>query len=83
LIAPIQSLMQAVPSREQLEQLTRTLRLGQDLEPEKLIVWLAEHGYNRLEQGSAGDFAVRGGTSTSISGDFETRATPPASARSG
>jgi transcription-repair coupling factor (superfamily II helicase) len=62
LVAPIQSLMQSVPGRKQLEQLIRTIKTGQELEPEKLIVWLSEHGYNRLEQVEVpGDFAVRGG----------------------
>ncbi len=61
-VAPIQSLMQAVPSQAQLKQLVRQISVGQELEPEKLIVWLAEHGYNRLEQVEVpGDFAVRGG----------------------
>lgn len=73
LVAPIQSLMQAVPSRDQLSQLIRTLKPGQELEPEKLIVWLAEHGYNRLEQVEVpGDFAVRGGIiDVYLPGDFE------------
>src|SRR5205807_7143731 len=48
LVAPIHALMQSVPSRQQLNQLMLTVRPGQDLEPEKLIVWLSEHGYNRL-----------------------------------
>jgi transcription-repair coupling factor (superfamily II helicase) len=62
LIAPIQALMQAVPSRNQLQQLMLTLKPGMALEPEKLIVWLSEHGYNRLDQVEVpGDFAVRGG----------------------
>jgi hypothetical protein len=62
LVAPIQGLMQSVPSRGQMKELTRELRAGQKLEPEKLIVWLSEHGYNRLEQVEVpGDFAVRGG----------------------
>jgi transcription-repair coupling factor (superfamily II helicase) len=62
LIAPIQALMQPVPARSQLEHIIRIVKVGQDLEPEKLIVWLAEHGYNRLEQVEVpGDFAVRGG----------------------
>jgi transcription-repair coupling factor (superfamily II helicase) len=62
LIAPIQALMQSVPSRQQLDLLIRTLKPDQDLEPEKLIVWLSEHGYNRLDQVEVpGDFAVRGG----------------------
>jgi transcription-repair coupling factor (superfamily II helicase) len=62
LIASIQSLMQSVPSPGQLQQLMLALQTGQKLEPEKLIVWLAEHGYSRLEQVEVpGDFAVRGG----------------------
>jgi transcription-repair coupling factor (superfamily II helicase) len=62
LVAPVQALMQSVPSRQQLDLLIRTLKPGQELEPEKLIVWLSEHGYNRLDQVEVpGDFAVRGG----------------------
>src|SRR4051794_32266889 len=62
LVAPIQSLMQSVPSVQQLQHLIRTLKPGDELEPEKLIVWLADHGYNRLDQVEVpGDFAVRGG----------------------
>jgi transcription-repair coupling factor (superfamily II helicase) len=62
LVAPIQALMQSVPSRQQLDILIRGLKPGQELEPEKLIVWLSEHGYNRLDQVEVpGDFSVRGG----------------------
>ncbi len=62
LVAPIQALIQAVPARQQLSQFVRTIRTGEQLEPEKLIVWLSEHGYSRLEQVEVpGDFAVRGG----------------------
>ena len=62
LVAPIQAAMQAVPSVGQLKQLMRTVATGETLEPEKLIVWLSEHGYNRLDQVEVpGDFAVRGG----------------------
>src|SRR3954469_10697748 len=41
LVAPVQALMQSVPSKKQLGQLIRTLRPGDELEPEKLIVWLS------------------------------------------
>jgi transcription-repair coupling factor (superfamily II helicase) len=62
LIASIQALMQSVPSRKQLGELILNLRAGQALEIEKLIVWLSEHGFNRLDQVEVpGDFAVRGG----------------------
>jgi transcription-repair coupling factor (superfamily II helicase) len=73
IVAPIQALMQPVPSKKQLSELVRELRPGQALEPEKLIVWLSEHGYNRLEQVEVpGDFAVRGGiVDVYIPGEFE------------
>src|SRR5688572_26084695 len=62
LITPIQALMQAVPAKSELGNLVRTLKVGDELEPEKLIVWLADHGYQRLDQVEVpGDFAVRGG----------------------
>ncbi|MGH7213823.1 MAG: transcription-repair coupling factor, partial [Tepidisphaeraceae bacterium] len=73
IVTPIQALMQSVPSKQQLSQLVWTLRTGQQLEPEKLIVWLSEHGYNRLDQVEVpGDFAVRGGIiDVYLPGDFE------------
>jgi transcription-repair coupling factor (superfamily II helicase) len=62
LVAPIQSLMQSVPSPKQLDRLLLTLRQGAKMDQQKLIVWLAERGYNRLEQVEVpGDIAVRGG----------------------
>jgi transcription-repair coupling factor (superfamily II helicase) len=73
IVAPIQALMQSVPSRDQLQYLVRTIHTGQSLEPEKLIVWLSDHGYNRLDQVEVpGDFAVRGGIiDIYLPGDFE------------
>ncbi|HXE53623.1 MAG TPA: transcription-repair coupling factor [Tepidisphaeraceae bacterium] len=73
LVTPIQALMQSVPSRKQLDWLIRTLKPGDELEPEKLIVWLSEHGYNRLDQVEVpGDFAVRGGIiDVYLPGEFE------------
>ncbi|MGH7177542.1 MAG: transcription-repair coupling factor [Tepidisphaeraceae bacterium] len=72
LVAPIQSLMQSIPSRDELSNLVRTIRVGDTLEAEKLIVWLSDHGYNRLEQVEVpGDFAVRGGiVDIYVPGDF-------------
>ncbi len=62
LVAPIQALMQAVPEPDELKHLSFHLRPGQEIEPEKLIIWLADHGFNRLDQVEVpGDFAVRGG----------------------
>jgi transcription-repair coupling factor (superfamily II helicase) len=72
-VASIQSLMQSVPSRRQIAQLMLNLQPGQTLEPEKMIVWLSEHGYNRLDQVEVpGDFAVRGGIiDLYLPGEFE------------
>jgi transcription-repair coupling factor (superfamily II helicase) len=73
LLASIQALTQPTPSKRQLGELLFTIAPGQKLEPEKLIVWLAEHGYNRLEQVEVpGDFAVRGGIiDVYLPGEFE------------
>jgi transcription-repair coupling factor (superfamily II helicase) len=73
IVAPVQALMQPVPSRKQLDQLIRTVKPGDELEPEKLIVWLSEHGYNRLDQVEVpGDFAVRGGIiDVYLPGDYD------------
>jgi transcription-repair coupling factor (superfamily II helicase) len=74
MVAPVQALMQSLPSKKQLAQLVRTLKPGDELEPEKLIVWLSEHGYNRLDQVEVpGDFAVRGGIiDVYMPGDYDT-----------
>ncbi|MGN6506430.1 MAG: transcription-repair coupling factor, partial [Tepidisphaeraceae bacterium] len=62
MVAPIQSLMQPVAAKDELKHLTRNIGRGMMLEPEKLIVWLADHGFNRVDQCEVpGDFAVRGG----------------------
>ncbi len=74
IVAPIQALMQPVPARDELKHLTRHLAKGMMMEPEKLIVWLADHGYNRVEQCEVpGDFAVRGGIiDIYLPGEFDT-----------
>ena len=74
LVSPIQALMQAVPDPSELKHLTRVFRAGQEIEPEKIIVWLSDHGYNRLDQVEVpGDFAVRGGiVDVYLPGKFET-----------
>jgi transcription-repair coupling factor (superfamily II helicase) len=73
LISPVQSLMQSVPAKDELRHLIRSIKTGDSLEPEKLIVWLSDHGYNRLDQVEVpGDFAVRGGIiDVYLPGDFD------------
>jgi transcription-repair coupling factor (superfamily II helicase) len=73
LVAPVQAIMQSVPSREQLASMQLALKPGMTLPPEKLIRWLVDHGYNRLDQVEVpGDFAVHGGiVDLYLPGDFE------------
>lgn len=60
-VAPIQALMQNTPGRELLTDLVLLLTVGATFDRDRLIGWLAEHGYSRLEAvEDAGDFAVRG-----------------------
>jgi transcription-repair coupling factor (superfamily II helicase) len=61
IIAPVQALMQAVPSPAALEASLLTLSVGLQREPHRLADWLVDHGYTRLDQvESPGDFALRG-----------------------
>ncbi|MFG0293200.1 MAG: transcription-repair coupling factor [Phycisphaerales bacterium JB050] len=62
IIAPVQSLMQGVPRPERLAELTLTIRSGAEYSPDRLINWLGNAGYQRLDSiEEPGDFAVRGG----------------------
>jgi len=62
IVGPVQALMQPVPSPERLRETTATVRVGQELSPRSLAEWLAEHGFERVDQvEEAGHFAVRGG----------------------
>jgi transcription-repair coupling factor (superfamily II helicase) len=62
IVAPVQSLMQGVPRPERLAELTLTIRSGGESSPDRLINWLGNAGYQRLDSiEEPGDFAVRGG----------------------
>ncbi len=61
IVAPIQALMQAVPSPAAIEADLLSLTLGQQRDPREIADWLVQHGYTRLDQvESPGDFALRG-----------------------
>ena len=61
IVAPVQALMQAVPSAERLAASLLTLTAGERRDPRTIAEWLVEHGYTRLDQvESPGDFALRG-----------------------
>ncbi|MFN0131321.1 MAG: transcription-repair coupling factor [Phycisphaerales bacterium] len=62
IIAPIQALMQAVPSPGQLDRLARTINRGSALSMAGLTHWLVSAGYARTDAADEpGDFSVRGG----------------------
>lgn len=59
--APIQALMQAVPSPKTLRGNLLAVKQGDRLKPETLLEWALTHGYERLELvESPGDVARRG-----------------------
>jgi transcription-repair coupling factor (superfamily II helicase) len=66
LVAPIQALMQPVPSRKTLARHTLHLAVGSnggdaDHSPDALLAWAIDHGFERLELvESPGDVARRG-----------------------
>src|SRR5262249_27356194 len=61
IVAPIQALMQPSPGRELLKDLVLSIKPGDTVDRDKLVRWLADHGYSRLDTvEDAGDFAVRG-----------------------
>ncbi len=61
-LAPIQALMQRLPSREDLAGLARRLRVGDEGDPTGLLKWLVDLGYRRVEAvEEPGDVALRGG----------------------
>jgi len=61
-VAGVQSLLQPVPSRELLARQTRTLQVGEDLEPAALGRWLVENGFHSTSAVELpGEFSLRGG----------------------
>ncbi|MBN2563547.1 MAG: transcription-repair coupling factor [Phycisphaerae bacterium] len=62
LVAPVQALMQPVPSPACLDANSLTLAVGQQREPEQIATFLSDRGFERLDQVERpGDFALRGG----------------------
>ncbi|HKQ47143.1 MAG TPA: transcription-repair coupling factor [Phycisphaerae bacterium] len=61
-VAPIQALIQPVPTPESLDAHTLVLSVGQHCEPDTIATFLVERGFERLDQvEDPGDFALRGG----------------------
>ena len=62
LVAPVQALMQPVPSRAARAAATRTLAVGEETDPEGLMRWLAGRGLERVPRIELpGEFALHGG----------------------
>ncbi len=58
----IQALIQPVPTVESLNAHSRSLAVGQTIDPERIAEYLLERGFERLDQvEEPGDFALRGG----------------------
>jgi len=61
-VAPIQALLQPVPSPRHLDDNTLLLRVGDERDPEKLRAWLVERGFEPADLISQrGEFSMRGG----------------------
>ena len=61
-VASIASLLQPVPSEEELRKSTRTLKLGETHNPEELVRWLLARGFARVSAIELpGEFCVHGG----------------------
>jgi transcription-repair coupling factor (superfamily II helicase) len=62
LVAPVQALLQPVPSARHLDDNTLVLRKGDERDPEKLRAWLVERGFEPADLISdRGEFSMRGG----------------------
>ncbi|MDR4507819.1 MAG: transcription-repair coupling factor [Candidatus Brocadiaceae bacterium] len=61
-VAPVQALLQPVPSPQAISENFISLRRNQECSQEKLIVWLQEHQYRQVYQvENPGEYALRGG----------------------
>jgi transcription-repair coupling factor (superfamily II helicase) len=61
-VASIAALLQPVPTPEELAAATRTLRVGEQIEPLSLTAWLVEHGFENVPGVELpGEFSLHGG----------------------
>ncbi len=60
-VAPVQALIQPVPNRDAVERSTLRMEIGDRRDPDEIVRWLVERGFERLDRVEApGDFAQRG-----------------------
>jgi transcription-repair coupling factor (superfamily II helicase) len=61
-VASIASLLQPVPSEDELKKSTRTLKVGETHDPEELVRWLLARGFTRVPAIELpGEFCMHGG----------------------
>ena len=61
-VTSIQALLQPVPSRDELDRGTRTLRTGDEIDPETLLGWLVQQSFERVTGIQLpGEFSMHGG----------------------
>jgi transcription-repair coupling factor (superfamily II helicase) len=62
LVTTFQAILQPVPDRSRLAQQRRSLRVGEQIDPDQLSAWLVDHGFRRAEAVELpGEFSRRGG----------------------
>ena len=62
IVAPMQAILQPVPTPEVIDRGARTIRVGQTIAVEELSGWLVDRGLTRVEVVEvAGEFSIRGG----------------------
>jgi len=62
IVAPIQAIIQPVPTPAALDANAMHLNVGRTREPDEIARWLVDRGFERLDQvEQPGDFALRGG----------------------
>jgi transcription-repair coupling factor (superfamily II helicase) len=62
IVTSFPALLQPVPSRAQIAESTRTLRVGEALDPETLIAWLVAQAFERVAAIELpGEFSMHGG----------------------
>lgn len=61
-VTSIAALLHPVPTRTELEQSTRTIRLGDTLDPDEFTRWLVSRGFQRVQALELpGEFSLHGG----------------------
>lgn len=62
IVTSFPALLQPVPSRDEVARSTRTLKVGESVDPEHVVRWLVERGFDRVAAIELpGEFSMHGG----------------------